>query len=53
MHTATSIANFFIQKGMEDRKPVDQMKIQKLVYFAHGWSLAIANKALLNEAVEA
>jgi uncharacterized phage-associated protein len=53
MHNATSIANFFIRKGIEDGKPIDQMKVQKLVYFAHGWYLAITNKPLLNEAIEA
>jgi uncharacterized phage-associated protein len=53
MHNATSIANFFIRKGIEDGKPVDQMKVQKLVYFAHGWYLAITNEPLLNEAIEA
>lgn len=53
MYTATAIANFFIGKGMQDDKPVDQMKVQKLVYFAHGWHLAIAGKPLLNEAIEA
>lgn len=53
MYNATSIANFFIRKGIEDGKPVDQMKVQKLVYFAHGWYLAITNQPLINEAVEA
>jgi uncharacterized phage-associated protein len=53
MHKATSIANFFIKKGIEEGKPVDQMKVQKLIYFAHGWYLAIAGKPLLNETVEA
>lgn len=53
MYNATSIANFFIRKGIEERRPVDQMKVQKLVYFAHGWYLAITSKPLLNEAIEA
>ena len=53
MFSATTIANFFIQKGIEESKPVDQMKVQKLVYFAHGWYLAITNEPLLNEPVEA
>ena len=53
MYNATSIANFFITKGIEDGKPIDQMKVQKLVYFAHGWYLAITNQSLLNEAIEA
>jgi len=29
------------------------MKLQKLVYFAHGWYLAIQDKALIEEPVEA
>lgn len=53
MYTATAIANFFIEKGKQEGKPVDQMKVQKLVYFAHGWYLSIAGKPLLNEAIEA
>lgn len=53
MYNATSIANFFIRKGITEGRPVDQMKVQKLVYFAHGWYLAITNQPLINEAVEA
>src|SRR5687768_9300066 len=53
MYNATSIANFFIQKGIEAGNPIDQMKVQKLVYFAHGWYLAITNQPLINEAIEA
>ena len=53
MNTATDIANFFIEKGIQESKPVDQMKVQKLVYFAHGWHLVIAGEPLLNEAIEA
>ena len=29
------------------------MKVQKLVYFAHGWHLGITKKPLINEQVEA
>lgn len=53
MYTATAIANFFIEKGKQEGKPVDQMKVQKLVYFAHGWYLAITEKPLINESIEA
>lgn len=53
MYTATSIANFFIRKGIEAGRPIDQMKVQKLVYFAHGWYLAITSQPLLTEAIEA
>ena len=53
MNNAITIANYFIDKGIQENKPIDQMKVQKLVYFAHGWYLAIANKPLLNEVIEA
>lgn len=53
MYTATAIANFFIEKGKQEGKLVDQMKVQKLVYFAHGWFLAITGKPLINETIEA
>ncbi|MBC7773132.1 MAG: SocA family protein [Pyrinomonadaceae bacterium] len=29
------------------------MKLQKLIYYAHGWCLALTNKPLINEQVEA
>lgn len=43
-----SIANYFLNKGN-----VNPMKLQKLVYYAHAWHLAIYDGPLINEAVEA
>jgi len=51
-YKAAAIANYFIGKS----KPKDYltpMKIQKLVYIAHGWHLAIYNEPLIEEIVEA
>lgn len=49
-----AIANYFLsrrkQRGLN---PVTQMKLQKLVYFAHGWHLAFWEKPLIDEMVEA
>lgn len=51
-YKASVIANYFLSRaGRED--PITQMKVQKLVYFAHGWHLGITKRPLINEQVEA
>jgi len=35
-----AVANFFVQKSLNERRPIDHMKLQKLVYFSHGYYLA-------------
>lgn len=47
-NTAT-VANFFIAR-VED---LTQMKLQKLVFFAHGWCLAIHGRRLIDEEIQA
>lgn len=49
-----AIANFFIKKANEERaNDLTPMKLLKLVYIAHGWSLGLLGKPLFNEEVEA
>ncbi len=48
-----AVANYFLQKGWEANRPVDPMKLQKLIYFAHGWHLAVTGEPLIDETVEA
>jgi uncharacterized phage-associated protein len=48
---AKAVANEFID--LADGRDLSPMKLQKLVYFAHGWYLAITDKALIRENVEA
>lgn len=50
MHNPLAIANYFIELAKNDDNLVSPIK---LVYFAHGWCLALANKPLINEKVEA
>lgn len=54
MYKANAIANYFInlarKNGVTDLSP---MKLQKLVYYAHGWTLGTLNKPLINEQIEA
>jgi hypothetical protein len=35
--TAAAIANYFIDKALEDDRELTPMKLIKLVYLAHGW----------------
>jgi uncharacterized phage-associated protein len=52
-YDANAIANYFLKLARSDAKPLDQMKLQKLVYYANGWHLAIKGTPLINEQVEA
>ena len=45
---ASAIANYFIQKGIDTSNKVTMLKLLKLVYIAHGYSLALLNRSLLN-----
>jgi len=48
-----AIANWFLDRSKSDGKPVDPMKLQKLIYFAHGWHLGLIRHPLVDELFEA
>lgn len=52
-YSAKAIANYFIDRALIEEKPLSPMKVQKLVYYSHGWHIAIQGKPLINEQVEA
>ena len=52
-YSASVIAYAFVQKGIEEGTFVTQMKLQKMVYFAHGYHLARYNEPLIREEFEA
>lgn len=52
-YAAAAIANYFIDLSLRDGRPCTPMKLQKLVFFAHGWHLAITDSPLIDEQVEA
>jgi len=52
-HESKAIANYFLRLAERDGTTLSPMKIQKLVYFAHGWHLAIYNDPLIDDTVEA
>jgi len=52
-YPATVIANEFIALARDTGKTLTPLKLQKLVYFAHGWCLALTGKALISDHVQA
>ena len=53
-YSPKAVANYFLNRRKErGLRPLTQMKLHKLVYFSHGWHLALWNKPLINEMVEA
>jgi uncharacterized phage-associated protein len=48
-----AIANYFIDLAKTKGESVSPMKLQKLIFFAHGWNLAIKDAPLIDEQVEA
>lgn len=49
-HSPIAIANEFIRRAVKDGHGLDQMQLQKLVYIAHGWNLAVNGEPLVDEA---
>ena len=48
-----AVANWFLRTARKRGMRIDPMKMQKLVYFANGWHLALAGKPLVDEYFEA
>lgn len=52
-YPAIAIADFFLLQSWSENRGLSPMQIQKLVYFAHGWHMAIFGKELILERIEA
>ena len=48
-----AVANRLLDLGRERQLIIDPMKVQKLIYYAHGWHLALTGRPLLDRSVEA
>jgi uncharacterized phage-associated protein len=50
---AKAVANEIVELAKGARNPVEPLKLQKLAFFAHGWHLALYERPLLDEEVQA
>jgi len=52
-YQSDAIANFFIREYDPVASGLTPMKLQKLVYFSHGWNLAVRDAPLIGETIQA
>lgn len=53
LYLASTIASYFLELAKENGQLITHMRLQKLVFFAHAWNLALRNYSLLDEDVQA
>jgi uncharacterized phage-associated protein len=51
--SSRTVANYFLDLAGRDGVPIDPLKLQKLIYLAHGWSLVLLRRPLIKESFEA
>ncbi|KAA0989827.1 Panacea domain-containing protein [Dyadobacter aurulentus] len=53
MHDAIKVACYFVNLGIVDDVPLTNMKLQKVLYLANGMHLALTEKPLLSDDIQA
>ena len=53
MYSPSQGANTVIRYSFQQEKPISPLKLQKLLYFLHGWFLAVYDQPLFSEEPEA
>lgn len=52
MIPAKEIAQYFLYKATQDEEPITNLKLQKLLYYAQGFHLALLERPLFSETIE-
>ncbi len=52
-YSPKAVANVFLSLAKKEGEGITPMKMQKLIYIAHGWGLGILGKPLINEPTQA
>lgn len=52
-YNALAVANYFLDLAKAKGLSMSPMKLQKLIYFAHGWYLALYKEDLIDEELQA
>ena len=50
---AQDVGQYFLYLASQEKEPITNKKLQKLVYYAQAWSLVLNNKKLFSEPIEA
>lgn len=53
VYSVNAVANCILEIAWERNIPITNLKLQKLVYFAQGWSLAMQEHPLFEEEIQA
>ena len=53
MYSSKEVANWYLDTGDTQNSLITPMKLNKLVYFAHGWYLGYTNEPLIEDTIEA
>lgn len=53
IYRAMDVANWFVQNAIEEKQPIDQLQLHKILYYAHAWWLGFGYGNLFDEPVEA
>lgn len=48
-HDALAIANWFLSRSANERRPMDLLRLQRLLYLAHAWHLHYQGEPLIKE----